>query len=798
MIPKINIGIFFIACLAFLSGCSLIWPDYLPYRFEVSQSIFKTESQEYCFADFDGDGCFEIVTYNSRALSTQPSPICYYDGNLSAGFVWQENDTLPHQNLFAVFSEPEAGASNSGFPKKNIMITQKGDSRLYIKLRDSRDGHLIWQKEIFRGEDLNDDGIWDADFKFQLNHDLNGDGLDEVLLIGYAGFDLFPRGFWAIDPSNGNVLWKFETGPMPSTPFFCDLNNDGKEELIFGSISPANGAKINGTDDYHSYLFVLNPATGEPLWVKEMGAKYSQTLMTVIEDENGLPLIITGTSSSARGNEFTRIRYLQGLPPQQIRQVSLRISISALLAYDYDGDGFDEVVAYQYGGTLIVLDNQGKEIARVKDEPQSLSGVGMEVQFIPSPINQEVLITIHSDKTAKGYGKGLKPLFQLTHSNRLLTLEPPRLVQVSTKRLDFGQFVRAPLPIPYREIYFFLFGALAVVLSSLIITSFRMPLKWKLFKGDFPVGMIWLNRKGKIKRANRTAKSLVEDIPAQLPPEIQNALTEMRDKKLDLVTKEIRRGSGVDEKHLHATLLALSQGTLVTVADTTVAQMAHFLRQWGNAAGRTVHAIKTPANAISKQAEMLITGRYNKERARNIAEMSRLLLGYVDKFKEIFSLMELDLEEVELNQLVRRELIHYQGLYGKQIQFQVSLSEEKLLIRGDRNQLITLLHCLLDNAVEALETSGKIQIITQRLETIETEGSEWVQAWAELVISDNGPGMSEEAIQEALRWGKSRKKKGMGFGLPQAKLIAELHKGEFDIRSQPGIGTTVTIRLPLI
>jgi signal transduction histidine kinase len=42
----------------------------------------------------------------------------------------------------------------------------------------------------------------------------------------------------------------------------------------------------------------------------------------------------------------------------------------------------------------------------------------------------------------------------------------------------------------------------------------------------------------------------------------------------------------------------------------------------------------------------------------------------------------------------------------------------------------------------------------------------------------------------------TRQHDGTGLGLPLTKSLAEMHGGSLDLQSQPGIGTTVTVRFP--
>ncbi len=69
-----------------------------------------------------------------------------------------------------------------------------------------------------------------------------------------------------------------------------------------------------------------------------------------------------------------------------------------------------------------------------------------------------------------------------------------------------------------------------------------------------------------------------------------------------------------------------------------------------------------------------------------------------------------------------------------------------------------------------------------------------------LSVSDQGAGMTPEQIAEIGAYSQfdrqSREQQGSGLGLAIVRRITELHAGQFDIKSEPGIGTTVILRLP--
>ena len=109
-------------------------------------------------------------------------------------------------------------------------------------------------------------------------------------------------------------------------------------------------------------------------------------------------------------------------------------------------------------------------------------------------------------------------------------------------------------------------------------------------------------------------------------------------------------------------------------------------------------------------------------------------------------------------------------------------------ILGEEFAIRELLTNLIFNAVDALPTGG-----TLTLGTAVAEG--FVRFW----VSDNGVGMNAETRQRCFEPFFTTKTgaKGSGLGLALVHSIVERHHGKVEIDSEPGRGTTVTIRLPL-
>jgi signal transduction histidine kinase len=115
----------------------------------------------------------------------------------------------------------------------------------------------------------------------------------------------------------------------------------------------------------------------------------------------------------------------------------------------------------------------------------------------------------------------------------------------------------------------------------------------------------------------------------------------------------------------------------------------------------------------------------------------------------------------------------------------VRLPTSPLTVRGDAAALQQLFANLLFNAAQSLEPGGRVQI-----DAAEADGG------VDVIIADDGVGISRENLARMERPFFSTKANGTGLGLPIARQIAAAHAGSLSIDSEPGRGTTVRVRLP--
>lgn len=123
----------------------------------------------------------------------------------------------------------------------------------------------------------------------------------------------------------------------------------------------------------------------------------------------------------------------------------------------------------------------------------------------------------------------------------------------------------------------------------------------------------------------------------------------------------------------------------------------------------------------------------------------------------------------------------------KHVQITNELTDTLPVLDLDRDQLRQVLVNLIQNAAEAIPTDRAGQVLISG----EAAGTE-----VRITITDNGDGIPPENLQKIMEPLFTTKPRGTGLGLAIVNNIVKRHGGTLEVRSQPHIGTTFTIRLP--
>jgi len=141
-------------------------------------------------------------------------------------------------------------------------------------------------------------------------------------------------------------------------------------------------------------------------------------------------------------------------------------------------------------------------------------------------------------------------------------------------------------------------------------------------------------------------------------------------------------------------------------------------------------------------------------------------------------------------------------LAGERIQIEVDLPDNAAPVRLDQRMLELALTCILENSVEAMPGGGtiRIEVSTFAFTQEEVHAYSWARPgqFMQVAISDNGPGMDEQAVRRACEPFYSTKSllQHSGLGLSVVQGIMSQHDGFVQLFSEPARGTTVRLFLP--
>ncbi len=201
-----------------------------------------------------------------------------------------------------------------------------------------------------------------------------------------------------------------------------------------------------------------------------------------------------------------------------------------------------------------------------------------------------------------------------------------------------------------------------------------------------------------------------------------------------------------------------------------------------------VHDLKNTASTLSLMLRNLPIHfndpAFREDALRGIGNT----VGHINSLIERLSLLRqgglaIRPTQSDLNELVEKTIKELNGATDATIIPDLR-SVPKVMIDVDQVQKVVT--NLILNAREAVGRGGEIRVHT---------GSE--NSWTILTVSDNGCGISPEFLERSLfRPFQTTKKKGIGIGMFQSKMIIEAHRGRIEVQSELGKGTTFRVLLP--
>jgi signal transduction histidine kinase len=243
-----------------------------------------------------------------------------------------------------------------------------------------------------------------------------------------------------------------------------------------------------------------------------------------------------------------------------------------------------------------------------------------------------------------------------------------------------------------------------------------------------------------------------------------------------------RRDAEVQSRQRSAELAHINR---YSVAGELTATIAHEINQPLGAILANIEAaelmVKSPAPDLEEIGEILADIRRDDERASQVIGRLRSLLKKVP-----FELKHIDLNEV----VIETEQFLSALTIGREVGLTSSIAPTPLPVKGDRIQLQQVILNLIVNAMDAMSSmpaaARRITVSAAR------DGNS-----ANLSVSDLGPGIPVEKLEEVFEPFFTTKPEGMGMGLSIARTIIEAHGGRLTAENQEGGGAVFRIRLPL-
>ena len=174
----------------------------------------------------------------------------------------------------------------------------------------------------------------------------------------------------------------------------------------------------------------------------------------------------------------------------------------------------------------------------------------------------------------------------------------------------------------------------------------------------------------------------------------------------------------------------------------------------------------------------------------DIVRDNRRASDVIQKIRGVMRRAPFDPKNLDFNEVVREAVEFLSALgVGRKVELGSVLAPVVLPIIGDRIQLQQVVTNLVVNAMDAMANASS----ENRIVSIRTSR---VEEFAQLSVSDRGPGIPEDKLKEVFEPFFTNKAEGMGMGLSIARTIIEAHHGLIWAENRDHGGASFRIRLP--
>jgi len=242
------------------------------------------------------------------------------------------------------------------------------------------------------------------------------------------------------------------------------------------------------------------------------------------------------------------------------------------------------------------------------------------------------------------------------------------------------------------------------------------------------------------------------------------------------------------------------QEQVIVVDDLTELIQAQKDSAWSEMARRLAHEIKNPLTPIQLSAERLqrkLSGQVPADKqsmldryTHTIVQQVEAMKTMVNEFTEYARSPSQKPVVLNLNEILEEVSVLYHENYTE-VTVDLDLEDSMPLIMADGVRLRQLVHNLVKNSLDTIDTGGWIKISTRCVREL---GRQYV----ELIVEDSGAGIAKEVADNLFEPYVTTKSSGSGLGLAIVKKVVDEHNGIVWVEKSEQGGARFIVRLPAI
>ena len=243
-------------------------------------------------------------------------------------------------------------------------------------------------------------------------------------------------------------------------------------------------------------------------------------------------------------------------------------------------------------------------------------------------------------------------------------------------------------------------------------------------------------------------------------------------------------------------------GQLANTFNSVAADLKRYEAARENLIANVSHELRSPLTSIQGLIQASLDGTIEKDEIDHYLEvvldeskrLNLLITDMLDLAKIESGQFPMQMEEVELNELMRRVLISFESkINAKHLEVEAEFAEDKTFVLADMNRLTQVLHNIIENAIKFVPDGGRLKLGTEIYDK-----TVWVS------VNNSGEPIAQEELPYLFdRFYKidkshTREKEGTGIGLSIVKNILKAHGQKIWVTSNAQDGTTFTFTLKKI